>query len=242
MAIPIYLAMTGAEMRDNAVPNAAWMACHFSPYGTGLSNFPRRLPPGALLMLNDRTPIHDHDPVLIAAQVEDCVQRLACAGVVLDFQRPGEAQTEELTRYLCQVLPCPIAVSAMYAGAAPERAVLLPPIPLDEPAQTALASWQGRELWLEAALDGLEIILTEDGAQERPLPPWEHPGSGFREERLHCHYCAELTDRSAIFTLWRTTDDLEALLEGAGRLGITAAVGLYQQLWHWNTPSRREGV
>ena len=64
MAIAPFLAMTGAEMRNNSVlpDKIAWMACHFSPYGTGLSNLPKNLPAGSLLMVDDITPPHGHDP------------------------------------------------------------------------------------------------------------------------------------------------------------------------------------
>lgn len=243
MPIPHYLAMTAAEITENfsETPRTAWMACHFSPYGTGLSNLPRWLPPESLLILNDRTPIHDHDPVLVAAQLGDCAARLQCTGVLLDFQRPDDPQTRELTRYLCQALPCPVAVSEPYADGQSD-AVFLPPPPEDEALTAYLAPWCGREIWLEMALDGQEIILTEAGAQVCPLPLWEHPAGGFREERLHCHYRSALSENSATFTLWRTTEDLDALLVEAEQLGVTAAVGLYQQLRHWKTPSRWEGA
>ena len=58
MAIAPFLAMTAAETRNHSVlpPKIAWMACHFSPYGLGLSNLPQRLPPHALLLLDDITP------------------------------------------------------------------------------------------------------------------------------------------------------------------------------------------
>ena len=48
MAIGRYFAMTAAEIRGcSALPaGIAWMACHFSPYGTGLSNLPPELPEG----------------------------------------------------------------------------------------------------------------------------------------------------------------------------------------------------
>ena len=47
MAIRQYLAMTAAEMTQaGSLPrHSAWMACHFSPYSTGLTNLPDRLPP-----------------------------------------------------------------------------------------------------------------------------------------------------------------------------------------------------
>ena len=52
MAIAQYLAMTAAEMIGSTFlpQKAAWMACHFSPYSTGLCNLPSALPPGSLLI------------------------------------------------------------------------------------------------------------------------------------------------------------------------------------------------
>ena len=42
MVIRPFLAMTAAEIRANPDISSpiGWMACHFSPYGTGLSNLP----------------------------------------------------------------------------------------------------------------------------------------------------------------------------------------------------------
>ena len=68
-----YLAMTPAEFNSvsQPPPDFAYMACHFSPYGTGLGNLPTVLPPESLLILNDRTPIHGHDPQRIFDQLKD---------------------------------------------------------------------------------------------------------------------------------------------------------------------------
>lgn len=232
MPIPCYLAMTPAEMSEKWIPGtgAAWMACHFSPYGTGLSNLPEWLPPESLLILNDRTPIHDHDPVLISAQLGDCAARLGCCGILLDFQRPGQEQTRALARYLCRSLPCPLAVSEAYAEDA--STVFVSPVPADTGLETHLSRWKGREIWLELGLDTEEISLTEQGAQIRTLPAWAHPEDGFSDGHLHCRYRVELSKDRAVFTLWRTPEDLKALLEEADRLGVTAAVGLYQELHH----------
>lgn len=231
MAIARYLAMTAGEMADcdTLPPLSAWMACHFSSYSTGLSNLPRWLPPDSLLILNDSTPIHDHDPVLIAAQLENCAQQLGCSGILLDFQRPGQAQTAELTRYLCQLLSLPVVVSEAYAEFS-EGAVFLPPPPLDEDLAHHLSAWQGRELWLEIALDGLEIVLREQGAAATALPFREHPETGgFGEPKLHCHYCSAIWEDSAVFTLWRSPADVDDLLSEVEGLGVTTAVGLYQE-------------
>ena len=60
MGISHYLAMTGVEIAAaEALPeNIAYMACHFSPYGTGLTGAPEVLPKHSMLILNDRIPFN----------------------------------------------------------------------------------------------------------------------------------------------------------------------------------------
>ena len=231
MAIRRYFAMTAAEIRGNPLlpPGTAWMACHFSPYGTGLSNLPRDLPPGALLTLNDRTPIHGHDPDRIAGQLAEAVTSLDCWGVLLDFQRPGVEEIAALAGHLAQALPCPVAVSDLYAREL-NCPVFLSPVPADMALGDYLAPWQGREVWLDLALDGEVITLTEKGAAAAPLLPGTVLEGGQQEETLHCHYQIALSDSDAKFSLWRTAEDLERLLAEAEELGVTTAVGLYQEL------------
>ena len=86
-----YLAMTPAEFNSvsQPPPDFAYMACHFSPYGTGLGNLPTVLPPKSLLILNDRTPIKGHDPDLVLETIEQLTENSPCDGLLLDFQRPG---------------------------------------------------------------------------------------------------------------------------------------------------------
>ena len=116
MALRTFLAMTAAEMQRKAVlPEAVgWMACHFSPYGNGLSNLPGSLPTDSLLILNDRIPIHRHDPETVRQQLEDCIERNHCQGLLLDFQQENCPETANLVRYLSEKIRCPVAVSAAY--------------------------------------------------------------------------------------------------------------------------------
>ena len=113
MAINGYLAMTAAEIEHSTPlpPNVAWMACHFSPYTRGLSNRPKELPPGAMLILNDITPIHGHEANLVASQLLELVESLGSIGVLLDFQRAGYPDAADLAKVLVGALPCPVAVS-----------------------------------------------------------------------------------------------------------------------------------
>ena len=170
-------------------------------------------------------------PVISPPPVSGCAKRLDCAGVLLDFQRPGLADVQMLVSRLEQAVSVPLIVSAAYAKNT-GCAVFLPPVPADVPLAEYLSPWQGREIWLEAALDGLEISLTESGAARTPLPRWEQPeAEGFRDSRLSCHYRCELRENAAVFTLWRSPEDLKALLDQAENLGVAAAVGLYQELF-----------
>lgn len=233
MAITPYLAMTAGERNAAQAfpPRAGWLSCHFSASGMGLSNLPAALPPGSLLILDDSTPMDGHDPEQIAGQLEDCAKRLSCAGILLDFQQPGMENVQDLVARLEKEISVPLIVSAAYAKNA-GCAVFLPPVPADVPLSEYLSSWRGREIWLEAALDGLEITLTESGAARRLLPRWEQPeAEGFRDEHLHCHYRCELREDAAVFTLWRSPEDLKGLLAEAEGLGVAAAVGLYQELF-----------
>lgn len=234
MAIACYLAMTAAEMRMACQPSAqiAWMACHFSPYGTGLSNLPKALPLGSVLMVNDRTPIHGHDPEWIGKQLRQSLQNLGCRGVLLDFQRPEQKETAALVAYLVEANAFPMAVSQSYAAEL-DCPIFLPPVPLDMGLESYLKPWKGRELWLELALDGMEITLTETGAVCKPLE-WAARQSGQKEENLHCHYRATVTEQQAQFHLWRTKEDLQDLLAEAENLGVAAGVGLYQELGNFS--------
>lgn len=230
MVLPLYLAMTAAEIRKNThlPPQPAYMACHFSPYGTGLSNRPQTLPHGSMLILNDRTPIRGHDHGLIAAQLGETIENLDCECILLDFQYPDYKETSKLSELLVNTLPCPVGVSECCAEGLP-CPVFLPPVPLDVPLQMYLAPWQGREIWLEAALGGEIITLTPDGSSTAPLL-CEPPTACRKEEHLHCHYHVQLDENAAKFSLWRTREDLMESLEESQALGVTRAIGLWQEL------------
>lgn len=231
MAIRPFLAMTAAEIRGTKAlpPKTAWMACHFSPYSTGLSNLPKKLPPGSMVILDDITPIHGHDSEAIAAQLLQRLDTLDCSGVLLDFQRPGYEEAGLLAEHLSEALPCPVGVSALYAKAL-NAPVFLPPAPPDVGLADYLSSWKGREIWLELALGGETITLTPTGAETSPLPPAVQFTDGHRDDGLHCHYQIHTEADRACFTLFRTPEDLDALLAEAESLGVTTAVGLYQEL------------
>ncbi len=223
----LYLAMTEAEIGKNPPlsPQFCFMACHFAPYGRGLSNIPHALPAGAILMVNDSTPVNCHDPQLITQQLLEATGQLQCSHLVLDFQRPGVEATAQITESIVGALPCPVIVSAPYAASL-SCPVLLPPLPLHRTLADYLAPWEGREIWIEAALEAMTITVTEKGSRFASCEPPEAPLPHF-DGALLCHYGLELQEDAALFTLHRTRSDLEVLMEDSR---VTGWLGLYQEL------------
>ena len=132
MALPIYLAMTPWEMAHRELPpRCGWMACHFSPYGQGLSNIPTSLPADSLLIVNDRIPPWGHDPGLMASQLQQVMDSLAPRGILLDFQRPHNEETAQIAKAFT-ALPCPVTVTQTYAHDC-DAGVFLPPVPPNRP-------------------------------------------------------------------------------------------------------------
>ena len=231
MALPLYLAMTGQEMSGcSQLPEQlAYMACHFSAYGTGLSNCPQELPKGAILILNDRTPVYGHDPQTVARQLSEIVHKTDPEAVLLDLQRPGVGRTEEIVRTVTETLSCPVIVSDLYAGKLHCPVFLSTPLPNGK-LEDAILPWKHREVWLEAALTCREYTVSETKSvyQDAPLPdalePWH------TDENLCCRYHIRTDEMQARLTLWRDRECMKKLLEQAEVLGVTCAVGLYQQL------------
>ncbi len=232
MAIAQYLAMTAAEMAGASPlpPRAAWMACHFSPYSTGLTNLPQRMPKDSLLILNDRTPIHGHDPQRVCAELKMALARFGCSGLLVDFQNAGSKEASALTQYLAKNLDCPIALTPEYRTEG--AAVFLPPVPTDTRLTDYLAPWAGQAVWLDTTLEGQTITLSEKGAAyAQNLHPDELPCQ--EDQALHCHYSIRLEKNAAVFHTWRTREDLAALLKEADGWGVHVSVGLYQEFGTW---------
>ena len=229
MAIERFLAAVPAEIRENwgRIPRLAYMGCHFSASGPGLAQLPKALPKGSLLLVDDRTPVQGHDPGLVARQLQETVEALACRGVLLDFQRPVTEEALAMAKALVDALPCPTGVTAAYSQSL-HCPVSLPPVPCHVPLREHLAPWQSREIWLELSTQGESITLTPKGAAMLPLT--ENPsGTWFSEEHLHCHYAIALSENGARFSLWRTGEDLAALEREAEGYGITRTLGLWQE-------------
>lgn len=231
MGLSLYLAMTATEIAacEALPPNLAYMACHFSPYSTGLSNFPDSLPENALLILNDRTPACGHDPKLIANQLQQLIEDFSCCGVLLDLQRPDNPETAQIAAAVVSALPGLTAVSDLYAKNL-NCPVFLPPPPLRLSLFKYLEPWQDREIWLEAAPDAETITVTAQGSQSTPLPLFCVSENCFIDEALYCRYETQILPEQISFHIERSGRQLEDMLTQAHALGVARAVGLYQLL------------
>ena len=227
MSIRSFLAMTAAEFYsiEKTPKDIAWMACHFSCYGTGLSNLPRKLPPGSMVILNDRTPPQGHDPQKIAKQLNDLAQKHSVSYFLLDFQRPENPETDNLVNILTKELTQPVGVSDCYAKSL-SCPVFLPPPPLHLPLNTYLEPWSGREVWLETAFSSEKITVTPEGSVFEECWAEILPDNAHTDESLTCRYTISVTDDRATFILTR---DNMSFIEKAENLGVRITVGLYQQ-------------
>ena len=227
MGIPQYLAMTEGEIAAASVLPAALarMGCHFS--GSGLAGLPEKLPPEALLILDDSTPMAERPVPEIADALEAVLARFSCRGLLLDFQRPGISAQRALAAFLRDRLPCPIAAPPEYA---PENcAVFLPPVPILETPETYLRAWQGREIWLDTARCETDLHLTKRGCTL--LPGCGGTGERqFYDDTLCCRYSIREEADGFSFHLFRDRPCISSLLSRAEPLGTVLAVGLWQEM------------
>lgn len=224
-----YLAMTAAEIVGRGgQERAAWMACHFSPYGTGLSNLPQTLPPDSLVILDDSTPFTEHDPQRIALQLAGIPNM---TGLLLDLQRPGQQGISNLIRVLAQALPCPVAVTEDYTKDT-DCAVFLSP-PLSIPLSEAVRPWHGRKIWLDIPFGCQCFTVTRDGCKVGPIASVQGDTFPHEDQELHCRYRIRTEAEQIQFTLLRSANRKDAILQEATQLGIQKAVSLYQE-YHAN--------
>ena len=234
MALPVYLAMTAAELtlQETLPEYVAWMACHFSSYSQGLSNLPRQLPEGSMLILNDRIPIQGQLPQVVTQQLQQLIEDFSVCGVLLDFQRPRQESAAEMVQAVTQALKCPVAVTEQYATDT-NCAVFLEAPRAYHPLQERLKPWKGREIWLEASYSPGTVSVTEEGSFYEPGVAFPPTLPLQTEEKLHCTYCSQESEGCVRYYFHRTPQQLKALLEEAQALGIKKAIGLYQELKEW---------
>ena len=231
MVLPLNLAMTPSEITTaSTLPERiSWMSCHFCTLTEGITNIPEALPEGAMLILTDRESCAGHSPDLVARQLMDAVIRLRCESVLLDFQRPWDVEADAMVKAISEALPCPVAVTESYAKDL-FCPVFLAPCPLHTPLEHYLRPWNGREIWLEAALCQEQVTVTESGSSVTPVYPVQYLEGGFYSEQLRCRYYTTVSDDQITFTLFDTAKTLKEKLDIACSLGARRAVGLYQEL------------
>lgn len=229
MGISHYLAMTAEEIAaaETLPQRLAYMACHFSLYGTGITCLPETLPNKAMLILNDRIPFRAHDPRQIAKELAQAIEALHCDCLLLDFQR--QDTPKDLGNALADALPCPIGIAEGFADGT-QCAIFLPPVPPDKILGEYLKPWAGRDIWLEAEPEAVKVTVDSNGSHRSFLSQADAGPHCFTDGTLHCSYRTEVFPDRAEFTLQRTPEDLQRLLEEAEALGVTTAVSLYQQM------------
>ena len=182
-----------------------------------------------MLILTDRMPCQGHSADLVVQQLRDIVELYRCESLLLDFQRPPEPESREMADRIITSLPCPVAVTESFAvdHSCP---VFLSPAPLHVPLREYLQPWQGREVWLEAAFGQETITVTEKGTEVAGQFPSEGLEEGFYDEELRCHYRVKTEPNRIIFTIFDTAESLQKKLDLAQSLGVSRAVGLWQEL------------
>ena len=184
MPIPLFLAMSPYEFTvcGKLPPRVAWMSLRFSPSGQGLSNQPKALPPGSLMILDDWIPWHGHSSSRIAQELEQLLGRLGCCGLLLDFERPPQTETLLLANALsclCKQRGIPMAAPPAYL-VNDHMEVFLPPLPV-----LPRRNRDSSRLWVDVSPVEQSFKIGPDMTE--PLPPahryrspqpqnWQHSG------------------------------------------------------------------
>lgn len=231
MVLPLNLAMTKSEIEaaDTLPAHPAWMSCHFAVGSEGISGIPEALPEGSMLILTDRESCTGHSRDLVVSQLHDAVTRLGCESVLLDFQRAPEPESKAMVHAITEALPCPTGVTEGFAEQL-SCPVFLAPCPPDVPLQEHLQPWKTREIWLEAALCQERVTVTKSGTTFSRIFPVLSLSGGFFSKKLLCRYHTAVSTERITFTLFDTPETLTQKLEAARLLGVSRAVGLYQEL------------
>ena len=223
----VFLAMTTTEFAEFQPPKTAYMACHFSPYGKGLTNLPRDLPKGSILLLDDSTPPCGHDAKITAEQLCQLTEQFSPVAILLDFQGERTTESTAMAEHLVHTLPCPVAVTEQYAKAL-GCSVFLSPLPANKALGEYLAPWNKQGVYLEIAPAAVQVTVTRSGSSAIPIPFAK--GLPLSDKRLLCHYRTESFPERAVFTLSRTKEDLAALVQQAKDMAVLGCIGLYQEL------------
>lgn len=230
MPISIYEAVTAGDCAGHDA-HVAWMAAHFSVAGTGVSNLPRRLPPGSLLILDDRIPWQNHDAQRICQELLQAVANLACSGILLDLEREPCPQTQSFCALLCtccQQHSIPLAMPPAYGLSLP-TALFLPPLPCWPGPEAVLQPFSGRELWLDAAESGCVAEIGRTSVQISPADPaaLQAQAEGqavFWHDGLCCRYYSSRMGEQIRVALYDTRQTMAQKLDICAKLGVSVAV------------------
>ena len=230
MPLQLNLAMTPLEIASAATlpEKIAWMACHFSPDGNGLTNLPQQLQEDSMLILDDSISWCGQKGDEIVEALHQLIVQFCCSSLLLDFQRPRSEEMFHITSAIIEALPCPVGVTPEYAKDLP-CPVFLPPSPLHIPLQKYLNKWKDREVWLEVGLCREQIVVTKDGTQYKQNITVS-PYGGYFSDQLCCRYATNIQSDHITFTLFDTPETLQNKLELAQSHGVAKVVGLYQEL------------
>ena len=233
MASPMFLAITADEIPDiSPLPgNLAHLGCYVSSTSLTLANLPKEPLTGGGLIIDDHQPILHCDTDGILRQLS----KLEPSFILLDFQRPPEYHSMNLATALTQ-LHCPVPMPPGYADNL-DCPVFLPPVPPHIPIEEHIAPWPHREIWLELALDAVQITITEHGSQITPIPHCQPQENAHKDSMLHCHYKITQSDDALQFYCYRTPEDIDALLHGPLPSNLRHTIGLYQEFANRNSKS-----
>lgn len=233
MSIPLFLAMTSSEFSTCTQPphSIAWLALHFSMSGPGLSNRPRRLPPGSLLILDDRSPWADHSIEVVCKELVALLLDCQAYGLLLDFERPPTEATLLLVQALCQCcseLNVPLAAPSAYLKRC-NAIHFISPIPFQQMPDKS----DSVTFWLDASPAALEVLITEGNAVSREIfvPSSEVIAAEhcFYSEILRCHYFSKAVPGGICLTLFRTAKSIRQMLSCEQAAPFQLAVGLWKE-------------
>lgn len=182
-----------------------------------------------MLIINDMLPPSGHDPVYITEQLSELKESSGFSCLLLDFQREGCTETAKIAKHISLTMDCPVGISEAYAHCCDGPAFLncaQPHCSLSE----KLKLWNGRELWLEAVLEAETTRIYRDHCQISFVPYSSGEDSDSECDVLRCRYRILHKEDHVELLQYRDIPQLEKLLYEAKDLGVTKAIGLFQQL------------
>lgn len=196
--LPLSFAMRPEDFAGQA--NAALFVC------IGVSHFPKGMP---LLLTDEGCPLLP-DPASVCEKIK------TAPWVLLDFEQCASPEVIRWAADFAACAPCPVAVAQVLADHR-SGPVFLPPPPLDMPLSEYLRPFREREVWLEASLQAITIVLSARGTEVSQGQP---TGEAIYDPELACMYHAEASPDALRFTLFDTKQTLRQKAQLALELGV----------------------